>query len=473
MSSPVTLLPSATALTGTELFYAVQNQNGIPTDVKVLANQISSSVTRTGNLTLYVRIGGNDANPGTLTSPLATIQQGLNVLAGQIALMGGFGILNVGAGTFVGASVPYCIGVGAIQVYGAGSGSTIVTSNNVTANGDCFLLSQAFCPVFGVNNLTMQVNGGACIDIEAPVFVALGDFVGGARTDLIFDLTPSSFNFAIFSPATGATVSGNFGTTTALVKLANGSLQNPFFLQLGTVMADQLHWTVTVSGAGTASVGQWMRCDGECAYINGSGHASWTVTSGTITGNCFAATGGGAAFSQVGVGSLGPSFFPGSGFSVDSASTYDEFLFPTVVGSQSAINSDLSTSGAWALFKDTGTGIRAIQINDGATIYAKQIGRAVNKQTGASYTMVQTDQDGRVEMNNAGANTFTIPQDSAFSPAAPGVGTEVRVTQTGAGATTIAAGGGATVNNAGVVGGQWKSVLIYKTAANTWNQTSV
>lgn len=90
-----------------------------------------------------------------------------------------------------------------------------------------------------------------------------------------------------------------------------------------------------------------------------------------------------------------------------------------------------------------------------------------NNQTGTAYTLVLTDAGKRVAMNNAAANVVTVPPNS--SVAFP-VNTTLFISQDGAGATSIAAGSGVTINVAeGLnVGGQYKMVSIIKTATNTW-----
>jgi len=67
-----------------------------------------------------------------------------------------------------------------------------------------------------------------------------------------------------------------------------------------------------------------------------------------------------------------------------------------------------------------------------------------NEQTGTTYTLALTDDGKLVEMNNASANTLTVPPNS--SVAFP-VGSQILVLQTGAGQTTLVAGAGVTVNS--------------------------
>ncbi len=65
-----------------------------------------------------------------------------------------------------------------------------------------------------------------------------------------------------------------------------------------------------------------------------------------------------------------------------------------------------------------------------------------NTQTGTAYTLVLGDASKAVEMNNAAANTVTVPPNS--SVAFP-IGTVIEIYQLGAGATTIVAGTGVTL----------------------------
>ena len=93
---------------------------------------------------------------------------------------------------------------------------------------------------------------------------------------------------------------------------------------------------------------------------------------------------------------------------------------------------------------------------------------AINAQTGTTYTLVLADQTKIVEMNNASANTLTVPPNS--SVAYP-TGTQIIVLQTGAGQTSIAAGSGVTINSASSklkITGQWSACTLIKRATNIW-----
>jgi hypothetical protein len=93
---------------------------------------------------------------------------------------------------------------------------------------------------------------------------------------------------------------------------------------------------------------------------------------------------------------------------------------------------------------------------------------AINAQTGATYTAVLTDDGKLVTMSNASANTITIPPNSGV---AFGIGTQINIAQLGAGATTIVAGSGVTLNSDGAklkLNAQYAVATCIKTDTNTW-----
>ncbi len=90
-----------------------------------------------------------------------------------------------------------------------------------------------------------------------------------------------------------------------------------------------------------------------------------------------------------------------------------------------------------------------------------------NAQTGTSYTLAIADAGRAIEMNNASANTLTVPLNS--SVAFP-IGTVIDIFQTGAGQTTVAATGGVTINaRPGLkLSGQWATATLIKRGTDTW-----
>ena len=114
------------------------------------------------------------------------------------------------------------------------------------------------------------------------------------------------------------------------------------------------------------------------------------------------------------------------------------------------------------------------QVNDslnavraGAT-YALKLYLDINAQTGTSYTLVLADVGKLITLSNAAAITLTVPPNSS---AAFPTGTQITITQTGAGQVTVAEGSGVTVNSADAALGlraQYSTATLIKTATDTW-----
>jgi hypothetical protein len=89
--------------------------------------------------------------------------------------------------------------------------------------------------------------------------------------------------------------------------------------------------------------------------------------------------------------------------------------------------------------------------------------KSFNTQIGTSYTLEMTDRNEIVKMENAVANTLTIPTNASVP--LPN-GTEIRVIQTGAGTTTIDTGTGVrlngVINGSGDITARWDEVRLYK-----------
>lgn len=110
---------------------------------------------------------------------------------------------------------------------------------------------------------------------------------------------------------------------------------------------------------------------------------------------------------------------------------------------------------------------KKIQVGNGTiTLDFASANVITNAQT-ASYTLVLSDKDKLVEMDNASANNLTVPLNS--SVAFP-IGTQITILQTGAGATTIVPTSGVTVNATPglILRARWSSVTLIKRATDTW-----
>jgi hypothetical protein len=163
-----------------------------------------------------------------------------------------------------------------------------------------------------------------------------------------------------------------------------------------------------------------------------------------------------------------------------------------VVGNTSGTNTgdeaaaDLTTAGVVELATgtetNTGTDATRAVTPDGLTdwtgkpaltgaldlLYANIIGVPANTQTGTSYTGVIGDAGKMITMDNASANTVTIPANASVAYT---VGTELHFSQLGAGATTVAITSD-TLNVESsltlVLAGQYAVATAKKITATTW-----
>ena len=121
------------------------------------------------------------------------------------------------------------------------------------------------------------------------------------------------------------------------------------------------------------------------------------------------------------------------------------------------------------LVKNGATAIETL----GDAVDASFAGLTVNAQTGLTYTAVKADGlNAIVTMDNAAANTFSIPTDATYNFP---VGTTLLVYQKGVGVTTINAvtSGTTTIVSAGAVLAapvlaRYKSAACIKIAADSW-----
>jgi hypothetical protein len=92
----------------------------------------------------------------------------------------------------------------------------------------------------------------------------------------------------------------------------------------------------------------------------------------------------------------------------------------------------------------------------------------VTTQAGTSYTAVLADANSYITFTNGSAVTFTIPPNS--SQPFP-IGTVIEIEQAGAGALSVAAGAGVTINSRAAdltLAGQYGVAFIKKKATDTW-----
>ena len=87
-----------------------------------------------------------------------------------------------------------------------------------------------------------------------------------------------------------------------------------------------------------------------------------------------------------------------------------------------------------------------------------------NAQTGVSYSYALTDQTKLLTMSNAAANTVTVTKQATVAWAAD---TQLRVLNIGAGATTLVADTGVTINNNTALA-QWRGGVLIRMSSDVW-----
>ena len=129
-----------------------------------------------------------------------------------------------------------------------------------------------------------------------------------------------------------------------------------------------------------------------------------------------------------------------------------------------------SANLASAVSDETGSG--ALVFGTSPTLTDAKINLGIDAET-ASYTAVLANNSQIVTMNNASANTFSIPTDASVDFP---IGTQITVLQIGAGQTTIQAvtAGTTTINSTGATANaprlraRYSSATCLKLSANNW-----
>jgi hypothetical protein len=163
-------------------------------------------------------------------------------------------------------------------------------------------------------------------------------------------------------------------------------------------------------------------------------------------------------------------------FTVTLAGASEVDVAVTLVGvTSAAIATALGAQSANVVYSGPSSGSAAVpafralvagDIPDISATYLKALVTA-NRQT-ASYTLVLADSAKLVEMNVASANNLTVPPNSsvAFS-----TGTQILISQYGAGQTTVVAGTGVTIRSASgnlKLTGQYSGASLVKIGADEW-----
>jgi hypothetical protein len=141
-----------------------------------------------------------------------------------------------------------------------------------------------------------------------------------------------------------------------------------------------------------------------------------------------------------------------------TANTSDTF---TIVRGQSGTSAISHTGGAAVKHVFVSEALNAFEAGLNETI-------PLNAQTGTTYTLVAGDAGDLVTLTNAAAITLTVPLNSSVAFA---IGTQITITQAGAGTVTVAGAVGVTVNSADSdlkLRTQWSAATLIKIDTNSW-----
>ena len=309
------------------------------------------------------------------------------------------------------------------------------------------------------DSATLGTNDRVVIDSTGDVAIA-----GGVTANVTGDVTGN------VTGSSGSTT-GNAATATALetARTIGGTSFD------GTANITPANITVADTTDATCNVALFESATGDLPPKTDAG-ITYDATTGTLTSTGFsgpltgdvtgnvsgtAATVTGATQSAItGVGTL-------TDLSVSGQLTLSDDLF--LDGADQRIVFEGSTADAYEMFfqsTNPTTADRVVTLPDATGTVALQE-LSLNNQTGTAYTLVLADGGKVVEMNNASANTVTVPPNS--SVAFP-VGTQILVVQQGAGQTTIA-GAGVTFRSKDSnlkITGQYSSAALIKRATDEW-----
>jgi len=268
------------------------------TNVNCTGNIISFGGTGTAFLrdvnpsNFYVTTTGNDSNSCLVGFPCLTLQRAINVALGLYDFQGANATINVGAGSFAGATVgghlPGAGGNNSLKIIGAGSGSTTITST-------MRFVSYANAQI-GSMRITVGSGSNILVQEHSNVRLADGDIDLGPAVDALVNvqnsssfLGQSSYGFKI----SGGATYGFLVSTNSVVQLSVGA-------------------TYTITGTPAFST-----CFVDALNNSSFNQGIYSTWSGTATGQSYAL----ALNSSIDM-EQSPNPLPGTGYGTSDYSSY-------------------------------------------------------------------------------------------------------------------------------------------------------
>jgi hypothetical protein len=154
---------------------------------------------------------------------------------------------------------------------------------------------------------------------------------------------------------------------------------------------------------------------------------------------------------------------------IDPDTINEEIVFITA-NSSDTFTIVRGQSGTSAISHSGGALVKHVFVSEALNAFEAGLNETIplNNQTGTTYTLVAGDAGDLVTLTNASAITLTVPLNSSVAFA---TGTQITITQSGAGKVTVAGAVGVTVNAADgylSLRTQWSAGTLIKTGTNSW-----
>ena len=455
----------------------------------------SASATARGALTSTDWTTFNNKQPLLVSGTNIKTVNGTSLLgSGNVVISGGTGLTSLNALT---------AGTQLFAIASTGTDFTITSSSDThtfaipTASASARgLLSSANWTTFnnklGYTGATADLNLGAYNLITNNVFTG---FTSVAASVTLITLTVSSTPYYNVTGSGGqiiklpdATTLQNGATFTFNNNQSSGAITvNNNSNTLISSIPSGGYVTITLLSNSIAA-GSWDR------HFEAPANVSWSTNTFDYAGSITSATWNGSAIADSYISSAATwnakqAALSGTGFVKSTAGTisYDTSTYLTA-NEAITLSGDVSGNGTTAISttlatitqassgnfvkvtldtKGRVTGNTAVLAADITALGFASALITTNRQT-ASYTLILADANKLVELNVATANTLTIPLNS--SVAFP-IGTQILVSQYGAGACTITATSGVNVRSEGSklkTNGQYSGATLIKIASDEW-----
>jgi hypothetical protein len=154
---------------------------------------------------------------------------------------------------------------------------------------------------------------------------------------------------------------------------------------------------------------------------------------------------------------------------IDPDTQNEEIVFITA-NSSDTFTIVRGQSGTSAIAHSGGATVKHVFVSEALNAFEAGLNETIplNAQTGTTYTLAASDAGDLVTLTNAAAIALTVPTNASVPFA---IGTQITITQSGAGTVTVAGAVGVTVNSADgdlKLRTQWSAATLIKTNTNSW-----